>query len=381
VPKSLILTFHYLDGNNGGSNASKGFLWSYASLNSETSLIYPEHDNFDSSAFIPDSVRKFPVYDHRSKIKKGIDIYRGKMHRFVNFVKEHLSREKYDIIFFDHSITSAGVINNAKKNGAKIVSIHHNVEADYIKDNQPSLLYRIPFNYFSKKAEQNALYMSDVNLTLTDETATIFRSWFPNKNLHLHTIGICEYKKNTSLFLRNEKKDHTFIISGSLDFEQSTKPIIDFVRKYFPIMKQICPDCKLIIAGRNPNNDIKNICSKHEKITLIANPPDMTEIVKQASIYIAPIFAGSGIKLRIMDGLKLGMPILCHKVSAAGYKAFEKAGYLYTYENESSFEKALNLITSKSFCANDIYSLYKNEFSFTTGTNKLKQILAEEGLL
>lgn len=381
MPKSLILTYHYLDDNNGGSNASKGFIWSYASLNTETSLVYPEHDNFDSSAFIPDSVKKYPVYDHRSKIKKGLDVYRGRMHRFTDFVKDLLSREKYDIIFLDHSITSAGIIGFAKKNGAKIVSIHHNVEADYIKDNQPSLLYRLPFNYYSKKAEHDALCISDVNFTLTNDIANIFKSWYPKKNLHLHTIGICEYKKNTSLFLREEKNNHTFIISGSLDFEQSAKPIIDFARRYFPIMKQICPDCKLIIAGRNPNNDIKKICSKHEEITLIPNPPNMTEIVKQASVYVSPIFAGSGIKLRIMDGLKLGMPILCHKVSAAGYKAFENAGYLYTYEDETSFAKALNEITNKSFCTKDIYSLYKNEFSFKAGANRLKQILAEEGLL
>ena len=381
MSKSLILTYHYLDDNNGGSNASKGFLWSYAFLNADTSLIYPEHDNYDSSAFIPSSVRKFPVYDHRSKIKKGIDIYRGRMHRFTFFVQEHLSKEKYDIIFLDHSISAAGVISKIKKSGAKIVCIHHNVEADYIKDNQPSLLYKIPFNYYSKKAERDALCMSDVNLTLTKEIADVFHSWYPNKNLHLHTIGICEYKKNTTTFSEELKFNNTFVISGSLNFEQSAKPIIDFIKKYFPIMKQTCPKCKLIITGRNPNNDIKQVCSIHKEITLIANPPCIADIAKQASIYISPIFAGSGIKLRIMDGLKLGRPILCHKVSAAGYKAFEDAGFLYTYDDKASFQKSFKSIISNHFCASDIYSLYQNEFSFMAGVNRLKKILAEEGLL
>lgn len=380
MPKSLILTFHYLDGNNGGSNASKGFLWSYASLNSETSLIFPEHDNFDSSAFIPDSVRKFPVYDHRSKIKKGIDIYRGKMHRFVNFVKEHLSREKYDIIFFDHSITSAGVINNAKKNGAKIVSIHHNVEADYIKDNQPSLLYKIPFNYYSRKAERDALCMSDVNLTLTKKMADVFQSWYPNKNLHLHTIGICEYKVNTNLYLKEVNSNNTFIISGSLCFKQSEVSILEFIQRFYPIMHSICPDCRLIVTGRNPCAKMVKAC-KAQGIELVPNPDNMDDVVRRASVYISPINAGSGIKLRVMDGLKRGMPVICHKVSSVGYEALEKSGVLFAYDDEDSFKKALLQVVSKQFNANEIYSLYQREFSFMSGVNRLRTILSLEQLI
>lgn len=380
MPKSLILTFHYLDANNGGSNASKGFIWSYAFLNADTSLIYPEHDNFDSSAFIPESVKKYPVYDHRSKIQKGLDIYRGRMHRFTDFVKDHLSKEKYDIIFLDHSISTAGVIRTAKETGAKIICIHHNVEADYIKDNQPSILYKLPFNYFSKKAERDALIMSDVNLTLTKEMADVFQSWYPNRNLHLHTIGICEYKAHTNFYLREVNPNNTFIISGSLCFKQSEGSILEFIQRFYPIMQSTCSESKLIVTGRNPSAEIVKACKSHG-IELIPNPDNMDDVVRQASVYISPINAGSGIKLRVMDGLKRGMPVICHKVSSVGYETFERSGVLFAYDNEDSFKKALLQVVSKQFNANEIYSLYQRQFSFMSGVNRLRTILSLERLI
>ena len=83
MPSFLIITRHYLDENNGGSNASKGFIWSFGYICADCTLIYPEHTGLDSSKYIPNSVKKFPVFDNRSKMRKGIDVYRGRLHRFV----------------------------------------------------------------------------------------------------------------------------------------------------------------------------------------------------------------------------------------------------------------------------------------------------------
>ena len=68
-----------MDDNNGGSNASKGFIWSFGYIYSDCTLIYPEHDGVDSSRFIPVSVKEVPVFDHRSKLRKGLDVYRGRL--------------------------------------------------------------------------------------------------------------------------------------------------------------------------------------------------------------------------------------------------------------------------------------------------------------
>lgn len=375
--KILFITRHYLFQNNGGSNASKGFLWSLAQITHGITLVYPERSDSQSHDFIPPNVNGLPVYDYRSAIRKGIDMYRGRVHRFHDFIKSHLSTTDYDIIIIDHSFTSIGVMRYVKKTGAKIMTIHHNVEADYLKDNEPSWLYRIPYDYFVKKGEREALELSDINLTLTDDDANKFKSWYPKRDLNLHTIGICEYKSTVTKLFETTSFNNIFVISGSLCFKQSVVPIIDFINRYFPIMEEICPGCKLIITGRNPNKQLFAICNMHYNIELVPNPEDIDSVIRRASIYICPIYAGSGIKLRVMDGLKRGMSVLCHEVSASGYEKIIEAGYMFTYRDNKSFKDSLYNIINTNISPNDVYDKYLECFSLTAGTKRLMTILEE----
>ena len=378
--KYLFITRHYLDESSGGSNASKGFIWSLSNVVDDMTLIYPEHDNFDSKAYIPETVKLLPVYDQRSNIQKGLDMYRGRVHRFCDYVKHHLENNRYDVVVIDHSFTAIGVIQNVKKSGAKIITIHHNVETDYLKDNEPSWSYRIPYDYYVKKGERDALELSDLNLTLTDNDAKKFKSWYPDRDLHLHTIGICEYKPSVEKQFEVRTFNNIFVISGSLCFKQSVLPILDFLDRYFPIMLEVCPECKLIITGRNPNNELKQACAKYPNIELVPSPEDIDSVIKRASVYISPIYAGSGIKLRVMDGLRRRMPVLCHEVSAWGYETIVEAGVMNTYHDEDSFRDSLMKVLESGADPNDVYNAYQNYFSLEKGVERFKGVLDDNGI-
>ena len=381
MKKYLFITRHYLDENNGGSNASKGFIWSLSKVVENLDLIYPEHEKKDSKDFIPEDVNRFPVHDYRNNIQKGIDMYRGRVHRFCDYVKNFLEKNRYDVVVIDHSFTAIGVIQNVKKNGAKIITIHHNVEVDYLKDNEPSWLYRIPFDYYVKKGERDALELSDLNLTLTNYDAEKFQSWYPNQEMHLRTISICGYRPSEERHFDIKPFNNTYIISGSLCFNQSVMPILDFVEQYFPIMKELSSDCKLIITGRNPKEKLKRACDNYPNIELIPNPDDIDAVIKRASVYISPIYAGSGIKLRVMDGLRRGMPILCHDVSALGYENIIKAGYMFTYRDPKTFKESIEKLLHTNVNPNDVYAKYQEYFSLNAGIARLKSILEENELL
>ena len=381
MKKILIITKHYLDQNNGGSNGSKGFIKAFSNIYEDCTLIYPEHDNFDSSMFLPPNIIKVPVYDHRHKVVKALDFYRGRMLRFANFVKSYIVGKHFDLIIIDHSLTASEILSDLKITGAKIVTIHHNVEALYLKDNEPNILWRIPFNYYSKKIEREALLLSDLNLTVTQNDADFFKSWYPNHNLNIYNLGNFEYTKPKLQHFEERKIEHSFVISGSLCFQQSTKPILEFLECYYPIILERFPDSKLTICGRNPNKKIKNACKKFNTVSLIPNPIDIESIMRKAYVYISPIYTGSGRKLRIMDGLKLGMPILCHDVSALGYENIIEAGYMFKYRDSKSFIECLDNILHTKINPNDVYEKYLDYFSLDAGIARLKAILDENELL
>ena len=87
--------------------------------------------------------------------------------------------------------------------------------AQYIKDNQPSWLFRIPNNHFALKAERNAILNSTLNLTLTDDDKATFIARYPEKESSFHTIGVFEYDEATENRISVEE-GLKFVISGSM---------------------------------------------------------------------------------------------------------------------------------------------------------------------
>ena len=378
----LIITRHILSQNNGGANATKSFINCFSALFNDCSLICPIYDSHANS-IIPHKIKVFSYEDHRNRIQKGLDCWRGRICANELFVKQHLKEHYYDIVVIDHSFSGASLAKTIKATGAKLITIHHNVECNYQYDNRKdySLLFRWPYIHHAIKAERMCLRYSDTNLTLTESDAREFQSWYPDTDLHIHIWGTFEYRPIETKTFIPRNHSHQFVITGSLNFVQSLFPIMEFIDDYWPIAKQECPDAKLIIAGRNPSDVLIRKCNKDARIMLIPNPDNIESVVQEANYYICPINLGSGLKLRIMDGLKQGLPVLCHEVSIAGYEQIAAGNGLFSYQDETSFRTALQEMLSTDINPNDIFQLYKETFSLDTGIERLHDILTKEHYL
>ena len=375
----LIATYHRLDENTGGCNGSKGFIHCFASLFDDCSLVCQAFP--DVYTYIPRNVKVYPYYERRNKVRLAIDIYRGVIFGLYYAIRDHLRSHHYDIIVIDHSMAGAAVMPYVKATGATVITIHHNVERDYLDANrrQHSLTYRLPYIHYAKQAERDCLRASDLNLTVTQRDADTFSAWYPG--LHVSNWGDFEYRPIADKHFPEGKRGLTFICTGSLDFEQSLLPITDFVGRYWPLLRGELPAARLIIAGRQPADTLRQLCDATEGVTIIPNPDDMGAVVRQADYYICPISTGSGRKLRVFDGLKEGLPVLCHEVSAAGYEAVAARGCLFAYHDEATFLAALRHMLAAPPTGDTVYQAFRESFSISAGIERLRHILEQEHIL
>lgn len=373
--KILIITCHRLSDNTGGPNASKGIIHAFSRLYDNISVICPEFD--DNGDIIPIDCTLYQIHDTRCKLMKGVGMYFGIVNAIYGFVKSHLKAHHYDVIVIDHSVTGTSLVKTLKKTGATLVTIHHNVERDYLNfnGNERPVLYRYPYNYFAKKAERECLEYSDINITLTESDAQTFRSWYPEKDIHAVSLGICDFKGIPNKIFYPTERHNKFVITGSLNFIQSLQPIKEFIASYYTILQEECPDHGLVIAGRNPSEELIDICAQHSNITIIPNPSKMSEVIADADYYICPINAGSGMKLRLTDGLKEGLPIICHEVSTAGYEPLVKSGVIFSYSDKDSFRESLQEMLHSTLTKECIYTQYQELFSVETKARQLAKIL------
>jgi glycosyltransferase involved in cell wall biosynthesis len=378
--KILIITNHYLDGGGGGTVGSRGFINAFASIYPNCLLIYPDNGH-DISKIIRPGLKSIGCSDNRPRWLKGIGIYFGKLHRFGSLAKRIISDYKPEVVVFDTSTVASGLIRYVKNEGIRIITIHHNVEKDYFRDNPPPIHIRLPYLFYIERTEKDAVNLSDLNLTHTEsDTQKLLEYYSSEKTLKIKCIGVLGTESGRSVHKEMKKKSDEsgkilFVMSGRLSYLQSDSSFIAFIEKYMPVLTEMCKNMELIIAGSDPSGRLVEACGANENIRLIQNPPDMMEIVAEADVYICPVDKGSGLKIRIMDGLKAGIPVVAHEVSARGYEHFIETGAIHVYSSVSTFRASLKLILGAEINRKERIEQYRYYFSEENGIARLKSLI------
>lgn len=371
--KVLFITHHYLHGNGGGCFASRAYINAFASLFDHMTLLYPYMEGMESQ-YINPKVKQIPVAYDKQKIFKLLDLLIGRVHRYTN-IRKRIGNKKFDLVVFDTSLVSFGLIDYFKRQGSKTIVIHHNYQYEYFKDNTKFPL-SIPTLYWCKRYERGAVCKADLNLTLTNQDIDLLKNHYDNGKAKFAKLGVFEYKENEHTIKQHETNDSpVFAITGSLNSYQTYESLYHWMTEYFPIFREYFPDSELMIAGRNPGEKLRKMVSRDSNVKVIPNPESMDEILDCADFYICPTELGGGLKLRIMDGLSHGLPVLTHKVSARGYDEFKEKGYLFSYGDKKSFKDGLDKIKMAHFDRQDIQSYYNSIFSFEAGVERLRNVL------
>lgn len=312
----------------------------------------------------------------RSKPSRILSIFTGIMHRHQQIAKELISENNYDYCIFDHSCI-AGTLYSYLKPNTKSIVIHHNYEPQYFKDNTHSLLYKILFLRHVKSAERNAYLNCTYNIFLTSYDEKLFKKIYIHPLGKTASIGIFDIHENKSSICQSTSEHKIVsVITGALDNIQNTDGILYFIHYLYP---HIVDRCDIIIAGKNPTQAVIDAVKPYKKIALIPNPKNMDDILSQGNIFICPTRLGGGIKVRVADGLRNGIPVIAHSVSARGYDDFTSKGYLFPYNTPEEFLSQFNTVENKikgnKLNHNEIASFYKQNNSVDVAVKKLKLLL------
>ena len=257
--------------------------------------------------------------------------------------------------------------------GIKLVTIHHNFEPEYFADNTKGI-HRMIFLPHVRKLEKEAYLNSDYNLFLTNQDKEKFIKEYGHNQKYNDVIGVFEFSDYANpYFVSDFGEKLTFVITGSLCTMQG----VDGIKYFFDELYQYLPqDCNVIISGRNPQDEVKSMCEAHDNVKLIPNPTNMSEVISSGDIYLCPTRVGGGIKLRVMDGLRLGLPVITHTCSARGYDVFFDTPYLKSFTSQYEFRNAIKEVSCqvRSYSKTEVIQKYNKCFSYQEGLARMRSI-------
>lgn len=342
----LYVLKHNPWGIGGGCYACRNYLQLFSTMFADDKIdacICEEYlQKGNPSDFL--NVNFIPVRQ-RSQLGKLMTIFSGVMHRHQHAVKELLEENHYDYCIFDHNCMAGSLVMDCKRKGIKTIVLNHNCEHDYFRDNN-GVLKRLLFLRHVVANERRSYLNCDLNIFLTEEDKAQFAEMYGTSNTQLF-VGGCFYSKDyafvSSVSVGTFRKEHMkLVISGTMGNVQNLDGINYFLDELLP---HVPADMEVMLAGKNPPISLlERIKPMSPRVIVIPNPKDMDSIVRDCDIFLCPARLGGGMKLRVMDGFRNGLPVLTHSVSARGYREFEKKGMMWEFDTVEVFRQNLQQV-------------------------------------
>lgn len=257
-----------------------------------------------------------------------------------------ISNNNIDIVFIDHIFASG----NSVDQDVKTVLGIHNLEARWFWDNA-KLEFPNPksIGYCVEAARmrfyEKSIYRSDrfsaFEFVSRSELQQI-EDQYPSisEKLHLSPIGI-----NINRFKNVEPASvttgsPTIVFSGSMNSRLNIDAVNWFTNEIFGEIKEIVPDCKFLIVGHNPTEEVKRL-TRIDGVKVTGRVNRTEPYIVGADLVVIPLRGGAGVKIKLLEALAAQRTILTTDHGISGTKITPGEEVLQANSIEEFTQKAI----------------------------------------
>jgi glycosyltransferase involved in cell wall biosynthesis len=109
----------------------------------------------------------------------------------------------------------------------------------------------------------------------------------------------------------------TLVFLGSLDWRPNLEAIEWLLENAWPLVKRDVPGARLLIGGSNPPATLAGRL-RDESVRFLGRVDDSREFLASGAAMVVPLLSGSGIRVKILEAMALGVPVVSTRLGAAG---------------------------------------------------------------
>lgn len=141
--------------------------------------------------------------------------------------------------------------------------------------------------------------------------------------------------------------ENSLLYVGTLTWEANIEGLVWFAEGCWQQLKAEFPDLKLYIIGKKPDERLITLSKKYDGIELMGFVEDLEIYFTKCKVNIIPLRFGSGMKVKTINGLCRGIPIVSTSIGAEGLKVTDGKDILIADDLDGFTEKIKILLTNK----------------------------------
>ncbi len=149
----------------------------------------------------------------------------------------------------------------------------------------------------------------------TEEDASLVRERFGADNVDVVDNGIDRDYYDQAPVARAANR---ILFLGSLEWRPNLDGVRLLLDRVFPAVRQQQADVELVLVGRNPPAWLSEKVRGLPGVELHANVPDVRPFLGGCSAMAVPLRIGGGSRLKILEALACGLPVVSTRIGAEG---------------------------------------------------------------
>ena len=266
-------------------------------------------------------------------------------------IHELTEKKNYDIVIIEHSRMSYYIQNIDPQLNVKTVLVLHNIMSVlyyrlYVHEKNlykklKLLLDWVPLRTWELKMARRfdkVVAMSEVDKAmLLKQRADLDVVVVPN--------GV-----DTRLFdfFSHADRVKNLLFVGSMDYEPNAEAMVYFSQRIWPAIRRQHPDCTLTIVGNAPPASIQPLDGR-DGVVVAGYVDDLRPYYKRARVAIAPLRSGGGTRLKILEAMAFGTPVVSTRIGCEGLEVEDQVHLSLADDPVDFANRVSELLTDPSF--------------------------------
>jgi glycosyltransferase involved in cell wall biosynthesis len=270
---------------------------------------------------------------------------------FKKRLRSLLESNKYDLIQLEGLYLAPYIGLIRSKTDCPIALRAHNVEHEIWErttSNESNTLKRIYYNHLARrvlKMETKTLKNIDILIPISDRDGQILmKMGFSGLNNVVPTgYDIAAIDNEEDVPLDFPSLFHL----GGLDWNPNREGIIWFLENCWTDIHSTIPNVKFYVAGRGaPDNFVKRL-STYKGVIFCGEIDNARNFIRSKALMIVPLLSGSGMRIKIVEGMALGKAVLSTSIGAEGIEADPDTQIVIADDPVNFTFQAINLLNDR----------------------------------
>jgi sugar transferase (PEP-CTERM/EpsH1 system associated) len=145
--------------------------------------------------------------------------------------------------------------------------------------------------------------------------------------------------------LPDENIGFTLLFIGSMEYPPCVDACLYFCHEILPIIKRMIGPVDLWLVGRNPRPEVRQLGGGGVHVT--GKVEDVLPFYKQSAVCIVPLRAGGGTRLKILEAMALGRPVVSTTIGCEGLDVLDGEHLLIADTPQQFARQSVRLLTDR----------------------------------